>query len=240
MIVGIISDGNYGERARANIEKKFPVKWILVPDIPPTQIIDEMVLPDIPACDVYISYARHPDIILQLAELQKPLLLAILPGKGLLRQARQVNPRVVGVDTMCSLEPTTSIPEIDELARHFGRPEYACSVDANNVVHGIHASRSSPCGSSVAGIEYLEGKPLTEENLKEFSLWICHECRAPRFGQTCDKEVAGLIHLMAIGKSIPNDAREHLDRRTAAFLTAMEAEYKRRLDLIHVQDSRLS
>jgi hypothetical protein len=28
-----------------------------------------------------------------------------------------------------------------------------------------------------------------------FALSICHNCRAPRFGRTCDKEKAGIIHL---------------------------------------------
>ncbi|MFH0967048.1 MAG: hypothetical protein V1862_05125 [Methanobacteriota archaeon] len=31
--------------------------------------------------------------------------------------------------------------------------------------------------------------------MNRFALSICHNCRAPRFGRTCDKEKAGIIHL---------------------------------------------
>ena len=81
--VGVITDGKYGERAYANIKKKFETEWINVPDIPSNVMLDDDIVLDIPECDIYISYARHPDIILELAELQKPLILGILPGAGL-------------------------------------------------------------------------------------------------------------------------------------------------------------
>ena len=121
MKVGIISDGQYGERAFEAIKQVFDTAWILVPDIPATMMIDDDLKLEIPVCDLYLSYVRHPDIILMLAELNKPLILGVLPGTGLLRQARGINTRVVGPRTMCSLEPDTGIPEIDEFSRHFGR-----------------------------------------------------------------------------------------------------------------------
>jgi hypothetical protein len=229
MNVGIISDGNYGERARDNIKEAFPVEWILAPDIPPTQILDDRLSIELPDCDLYISYVRHPDIVLQLVETQKPFILAILPGKGLLRQARGINPRVVGVPTMCSLEPTTGIPEVDDFARRFGRPEYRLDVDADLVVTCITPQRSSPCGSTKAGASFMWGKKLAPENCRDFSLAICHECRAPRFGHTCDKEVAGLIHLLALARAIPPQTRARMDVTMLAFLDGMATELATRL-----------
>ena len=38
--IGVISDGKYGERAYANIKKKFEAKWILVPEIPSNDVPD--------------------------------------------------------------------------------------------------------------------------------------------------------------------------------------------------------
>jgi hypothetical protein len=229
MNIGIISDGNYGERARDNIKKVYPVEWILVPDIPPTEIIDERLPIDLPDCNMYISYVKHPDIVLQLVETQKPFILAILAGKGQLRQAQEINPQVVGVPTMCSLEPTTKIKEIDDFARHFGRPEYSMEIAGDSTVTSISPAKSSPCGSTGAGATFVGGKKLTPDNLREFSLAICHECRAPRFGHTCDKEVAGLIHLLALARAIPTPMRSRIDAATLSLLENMSAELKMRL-----------
>ena len=77
---------------------------------------------NIPECDLYLLYIRHPDILLELATLQKPLILGITPGLGLLKQAQGINSRVIGPITMCSLEPNTGIPEIDAFAKYFGKP----------------------------------------------------------------------------------------------------------------------
>lgn len=93
--VGVISDGKYGERAFENIKNRFKAFWIEVPDIPLNVILDDDVEMSIPDCDLYLSYVRHPDIITQLAELQKPLILGVLPGYGLYEQTKRVNSRVI-------------------------------------------------------------------------------------------------------------------------------------------------
>jgi len=122
MKVGIISDGKYGERAYNNIKKHFETEWILVPEISPSVMLDDEIDLSIPECDVYLSYVRHPDIILDLVALQKPLILGITPGLGLFQQAKRINPKVVSPRTMCSLEQNTGIPEIDSFVEHFGKP----------------------------------------------------------------------------------------------------------------------
>ena len=228
--VGIISDGKYGERAFANIKKKFKAEWILVPEIPLNIMLDDDIDLDIPECDLYVSYVRHPDVILQLAELQKPLILGVLPGIGLLRQVKSVNLDVVHAPTMCSLENNTGVPEIDYFTTFFGRPIYEPILDDNSVFKSFELKRSSLCGSSEAGSDFLLNKVFNEENLQNFALSICHECRAPRFGHTCDKEVAGILHLVSLFESIPQDIIVNLDDNTKSFIENMEKEYKIRLN----------
>lgn len=229
--VGVISDGKYGERAYANFKKIFPTLWIVVPDIPENVLLDEEIILNIPDCDLYISYVRHPDIILELVELQKPLILGITPGQGLLQQAKTINPKVIAPQTMCSLESTTHIPEIDVFAERFGKPEYILEMNEDNIITTTIVGRSSPCGSSEAGARFLEDKALTPENLRDFALSVCHECRAPRFGHTCDKEVAGIIHILSLmeNKKIEKISANNL--KLKSFFENIRKEYSLRTSL---------
>ena len=164
MKVGIISDGKFGERAFANIKEKFDAVWILVPDIPPNVMLDEPIKLDIPDCDLYVSYVRHPDVITQIAQLKKPMILGITPGIGLAAQLQETNPRIVAPRTMCSLEPTTGIPEIDEFARFFGKPSFQAELNSTGAIEQVKILRSSPCGSSSAGAGFIKDKEMTPKN----------------------------------------------------------------------------
>lgn len=229
MRVGIISDGQYGERAFQAIKQVFDTTWILVPDIPATTMIDEDLDLHVPDRDLYVSYVRHPDIILMLAELHKPLILGVQPGMGLLRQARSINPLVVGPRTMCSLEPDTGIPEIDEFSRYFGHPTFEVSGDKGSAtINNITVKRKAPCGSSDAGAVFIKDKHVSTKNLQEFALTVCHECRAPRFGHTCDKEVSGMIHVLALVNALPRDATGALDAATTRFIEGIRSDHARR------------
>ena len=228
--VGLVSDGKYGERAFENIKKIFEVDWILVPDIPSNIMLDDDLELDIPDCDIYISYVRHPDIILELAELQKPLILGVLPGVGLLNQARNINRQVIHAPTMCSLENDTGIPEIDEFTTYYGRPIYEPKIDEDGKFKKIKVKRSSLCGSSEAGAEFLLDKEFNTENLQNFALSVCHECRAPRFGHTCDKEVAGINHLVSLLNAMSPEDLSQMDGNLKAFITNIHSEYEKRME----------
>ena len=224
--VGVISDGKYGERAFENIKTKFMAFWIKVPDIPLNVILDDDVEMSIPDCDIYISYVRHPDIINQLAELQKPLILGVLPGYGLYEQTKRVNSRVIHAPTMCSLENNTGIDEIDLFTTFYGNPIYNPIINESGFIEEIEVRRSSLCGSSEAGARFLINKQFNEENLQSFALSVCHECRAPRFGKTCDKEVAGIIHLVSLFDGIPSERYINLDDNLKQFISRIKKEYK--------------
>lgn len=204
MKIGIVTDGKYGERAFENIKSRFEVEWIQLPDIPQTVILDDDFDFKLPDCDLYISYLRHPDMILSLAEkTKKPIILGITPGLGLLNQVKEINPKVISPKTMCSIEPNTDIPEVNEYAKYFGKPVYNLVLENGKII-SVENIRSSPCGSSKAGSIFLIDKDLSTENLQQFALNVCHECRAPRFGLTCDKEISGIIHILSILDAVKN------------------------------------
>lgn len=245
MKVGIVTDGKFGERAFENIKKVFPCQWILVEEIPPTVVLDDYEL-QVPDCDLYLSYVRHPDQVMALAALKRtpsladlllksgapadskrPIILGISFGPGFLAQVQKINPNVVAFPTMCSLQPTTNIPEIDEFARHFGRPLYETVLE-NGIVSEVRIIRSSPCGSSHAGARFIKGKPIETPILQEFAINVCHECRAPRFGRTCDKELSGLIHLRALLTSVAENPQFKGDS-ISNFISMTEQEYNKRL-----------
>ncbi len=224
--VGVISDGKYGERAYENIKKTFNTTWILVPNIEPNILIEDNLELIIPECDVYISYARHPDIILQIAELKKPLILGVLPGYGLYQQAKNINNQTIHAPTMCSLENHTGIAEVDTFISFYGRPIYELKINEEGIIQQIKVLRSSLCGSSEAGAKFLLNKQVNEENLQQFALNVCHECRAPRFGRTCDKEVAGIIHLCSLIEKFPPETYNKFDKCLIEFIENIKDQYK--------------
>jgi len=223
--IGVISDGKYGERAFENIQKVFPTTWILVPFYESNVFLDDDISLEIPECDLYISYARHPDIILEIAALNKPLILGVLPGYGLYRQAFNLNQNTIHAPTMCSLEGDSGILEVDLFLTKFGKPIYESMVNESYYFKDIKVKRSSLCGSSQAGAKFLEKKRLTIDNLQQFALSICHECRAPRFGRTCDKEVAGIIHLLSLFESLSPKVLERMDNEVTKYYEMIKTEY---------------
>jgi hypothetical protein len=193
MKIGIVSDGKFGDRAFEVIRERFPTDWIPAP-FPQSMIADDVEL-NIPDCDLYISYVRHPDVALAIIEKQKPVILGVSFGPGFLRQAKEINENIVAPVTMCSLEDTTWVPEINEFARVFGRPTFEVKIRDDGTIDNIRVIRGSPCGSTVAASAELCGTQLSPGQLRHYGLRICHFCRAPRFGKTCDKEVSGLLHI---------------------------------------------
>ncbi|MFX1457434.1 MAG: DUF166 family protein [Promethearchaeota archaeon] len=226
--IGLISDGKYGERAYKNFKQVFETEWILVPYIPSSVILDDGIDLNIPECDLYVSYVRHPDLILQIAELQRPLILGITPGIGLYQQAKEINPKVISPQTMCSLEPNTGIPEVDEFANYFGKPKYQIDVDIEGNVAEVRVLRSSPCGSSQAGAKFFKNKALSVQNLQDLALTVCHECRAPRFGHTCDKEISGIIHILSFLSNFEVKEDSELNNELKFFKEKIKKDYEKR------------
>jgi hypothetical protein len=200
MKIGIVSDGKFGDRAFEVVRERFPTEWILAP-FPQSLVVDDLEL-TLPECDLYISYVRHPDVALAIIEKQKPVILGVSFGPGFLRQAKTINEEIVAPLTMCSLEDNTWVPEINEFAKVFGRPVFDVKVQEDGTIDSVRVIRGSPCGSTVAASVELHGTQLIPEQLQHYGLRICHFCRAPRFGKTCDKEAAGLLHIRELVHAI--------------------------------------
>jgi hypothetical protein len=200
MKIGIVSDGKFGDLAYEIIREWFPTEWIMAP-VPQSMIADDIDLV-LPECDLYISYVRHPDVALAIVEKQKPVILGVSFGPGFLRQAKEINENIVAPLTMCSLEDNTWVPEINEYAKVFGKPSFDVKVQEDGTIDSVRVIRGSPCGSTVAASAELQGTQLSPEQLQHYGLRICHFCRAPRFGKTCDKEIAGLLHVRELVHAI--------------------------------------
>ncbi|TDA29461.1 MAG: hypothetical protein DSO04_07585 [Hadesarchaea archaeon] len=199
MRVGIVSDGKYGERARERLKERFGVEWILV-DYPSSQILDEVQL-ELPPCDLYLSYVRHPDVALEVASKGVPTLLGVSFGEGFLRQARERNPLVLAPPTLCSLEGNTGVRAFDEFARFFGKPRFELEVRGGKLVR-LRLLRESPCGSTREASSTLEGRPASPETVRYFGLRVGENCRAPTFGRTCDRELAEVVQARELARAL--------------------------------------
>ncbi|MDD1693250.1 MAG: hypothetical protein LUQ71_00850, partial [Methanoregula sp.] len=200
MKIGIVSDGKFGDRAFEIIRERFPTEWIVAPFIQ-SPIADDLEL-TLPECDLYISYVRHPDVALAIIEKQKPVILGVSFGPGFIRQAKDINENIIAPPTMCSIEDNTWVPEINEFAKVFGLPVFDVKVRDDGTIDSIRVIRGSPCGSTVAASAELPGTQVSPEQLRHYGLRICHFCRAPRLGKTCDKEVSGLLHIRELVHAI--------------------------------------
>jgi hypothetical protein len=202
--IGILSDGKYGDRAYENIRRRFPAEWILV-ESPDSPMIDDIKL-DLPSCDLYISYLRHPDIVLALMEKKVPTILGVSFGIGFLRQAKAIYEQVIAPPTMCSLQDNTNVKEFDEFSKYYGRPRFGVQM-TDGKISNIEIIRESPCGSTRGATADVVGVPLSIEMLRFFALRVCHYCRAPRFGRTCDKEFSGILHVHELINAVKESSR---------------------------------
>ncbi len=219
MKIGIVSDGKFGDRAFEIIREKFPTEWIPAP-FPQSIVADDLELA-LPECDLYISYVRHPDVALAVIEKQRPVILGVSFGPGFLRQAKAINENIVAPKTMCSLEDNTWVSEINGFAKVFGRPVFDIKVHDDGTIENIDVLRGSPCGSTAAATAELAGTKISPEQLRHYGLRICHFCRAPRLGKTCDKEVSGLLHIRHLVNAV-NDVSPVAGSRVKPFAEEIE------------------
>jgi hypothetical protein len=219
MKIGIVSDGKFGDRAFEVIQERFPTEWIMAP-FPQSIMVDDLEL-TLPECDLYISYVRHPDVALAIIERKKPVILGVSFGPGFLRQAKAINEDIIAPQTMCSLEDNTWVPAINEFAKVFGKPSFEVKVQEDGTIENVRVIRGSPCGSTVAASAELHGTQLSPEQLQHYGLRICHFCRAPRFGKTCDKEIAGLLHARELVHAI-STVSPAVGARVKSFTDEME------------------
>jgi hypothetical protein len=125
------------------------------------------------------------------------------------------------------MEDNTGIKEFDEFSKFYGRPRFSVKLEEGKFSH-IEILRESPCGSTRGAASDIIGVPLSNEMLQFFALRVCHYCRAPRFGRTCDKEFSGLLHIHELTNSIKKIAGESWNR-ISAYANEIEKMYEERL-----------
>ena len=226
--IGILSDGKYGDRAYENISRRFSTEWILV-DSPESEMIDDVKLV-VPSCDIYISYLRHPDIVLALIEKKVPTILGVSFGIGFLRQAREIYEHVIAPPTMCSLESHSGVKEFDEYAKFYGMPRFKIRM-SDGRISDVEIQRESPCGSTRGAAADLVGVPLSIEMLRSFGLRVTQYCRAPRFGRTCDKEFSAILHTRQLIESIKEASRNSWDV-ISDYADEVRKMYEEKVDLL--------
>ncbi|TFG09664.1 MAG: hypothetical protein EU535_08875, partial [Promethearchaeota archaeon] len=169
------------------VKTKYPeTELLILEEHDPTMFLDDVELPEevekaIQNADLLISYIRHPDVVFEICDRQKPTILAINFGQGFLNQVKSSNPKVVQPISMCNSTPDTGIEEIDEYFRKFGSPVYKVELDYLKdhipIVREISLIVESPCGASNASLDLIKGKEVTLENLNAFALNVRQECR---------------------------------------------------------------
>jgi len=219
MKILIISDGPFGDRAAENIRKKFPdTSLCYIEEVDRKILLDEYEFKDnveqlIEGSDLLISYIRHPDIILELCYYNKPTIIAIFRGTGLLNQAKEINPKVVMPSSMCSLENNTGINEIDIFCEKFGKPIYKIEFNPDTFEFlKIELERESPCGATIRSIPTLIGKKINPVNLDQYAILVIHECResvAYRMAQQEETSAAATFnHIFPLLQDLQNKKRE--------------------------------
>ena len=171
------------------MKKKFPeTELILLEEQDPTMFLDEVFLSDevetvIQNADILILYLRHPDVVAEICDHQKPTILPVHFGEGFFNQVKGSNPNVVQPVSMCNALPNTGISVIDEFYNEFGTPNYVVKLEYNSpkapLIKEIKLVRESPCGASFNTLEHIKGKQLTVETLNDFAVSVRQECREP-------------------------------------------------------------
>lgn len=215
----ILSDGKYGDRAAKVIQKKFPsTTMVTLDERDPQEFIDEVLLEErveiaINRADLIIIYIRHPDVVQEICDRNKPSILAIDFGEGFLRQVKEINSKVVMPTAMCSFFPDTGIKEIDNYFKQYGFPQFEVELvnSSKNIpkIKDIKLSVESPCGASNIGIDKIRGKLLTPETITLFGLNIRYECREPVSILLSHKDMAdssALLHVLNLLDAIERTA----------------------------------
>ncbi len=216
-----MSDGKYGERAERVIKTKYPgSKMYILPEQDPNTFLDDVEFPDeflaeVESSDVIVSYHRHPDLVEEMCDLGKPVIVAIYFGEGFERQLQEVNPNVLMPKSMCLIHKLSGNADIDAFLTAFGLPKYAINLKYDYLGHpmiqSVTIDRQSPCGASSVGAEMLKGKPITPESINEFALVVRQECREPQslmMRRDDMAEASAGTHVLALLEGLKESAPE--------------------------------
>ena len=206
----ILSDGKYGDRAAKVIADRVPdTKLIIIDEMDPHIFLDEYTLEielekEISEADLLISYVRHPDVVAEICDRQKPTILAVDFGEGFYRQVKSSNDRVIMPTAMCNPPKNTNIDEIDDYFSKFGFPTFKVSFDKTKnppIIEDVEVLIESPCSATRTSIELVRNKPLIPKTIIDFGLNVRYECREPVSVLLSHKDMSdssALLHILCL------------------------------------------
>ncbi len=203
-----ITQGEYGNRITANIDRHRPPGWTVQNWIAPRvlpQIIDypEEYLPDsLPTADLILSLGEHPGIaellpdIVRMSEAKAvlaPIDNVLWMPPGLKRQLAgwlaELSVPIVFPKPFCSLTERTynlgrhqaeyDVPLVAEFAHYFGRPDLQIVVDnGTKCINQVAVQRDAACGCARYVAEGLVGVSVEEAEYKAGMLHHHYPCLA--------------------------------------------------------------
>ncbi|MDP3066443.1 MAG: DUF166 domain-containing protein [Methanobacteriaceae archaeon] len=214
MIITIVTDGPYGERAYATIKEEFKTEFIVL-EPPEGMFAEDVKIPSeelekIKSSDLVITYTLHPDLTLDLVDAIYSqvdwIIVGAWKGEGFKNQLLRYG-NVTCPENMCDLTENGT-PTFDEFVSKFGRPLVKINCQGNKVVD-IEVDRCSPCGSTQFVADALIGEETENLPIKA-GLKIQHyPCRAPKMrlfsDDECKKEMAANFHKDAFEEALTEE-----------------------------------
>jgi len=202
----VITQGLYGQRIADHLRLHAPEQWAVqqwaLPPVLPDWIeaLRDLLPPVLSASDLILSLAQYPGVARLLPNIAK-----MTGAKGVIApinntawlpvdRANQLSEWLEQMGVACAFpHPLCSLTEmrynmqgrqvelrdgpISEFARHFGRPAFKISIDAN-VLHTVEVLRDSPCGCARHVAENLPGLPVDQAEQRAETLYRDFSCLA--------------------------------------------------------------
>jgi hypothetical protein len=208
MRILVITQGEYGKRMSDNIRQHAPSGWLVhewqAPgNLPLVMDYPEDYLPgSLPPADLILSLGENPGVAELIPEVAKcsearaviaPVDRSEWLPKGLVRQLRKwlldIGVSAVFPKPLCSLTETHynvgrhrveyHSDLIAEFARHFGRPRFVITVDAETkTIVDARADRDAVCGCTRYVAAGLVGVPVDEAEFQAGMLHHHYPCLA--------------------------------------------------------------
>jgi hypothetical protein len=231
----VITQGLYGQRIADHLRRRAPEHWAVqqwaLPPVLPDWIeaLHDLLPPVLSAADLILSLAQYPGVARLLPDIAK-----MTGAKGVIApinnaawlpvdQANQLRERLEQMGVASAFpHPFCTLTEmrynvqgrqvelkdgpISEFARHFGRPAFKISIDAN-VLHTVEVLRDSPCGCARHVGENLPGIPVEQAEQRAETLYRDFSCLA---SVTVDSDYGDTL-LNVSGHILQDALREQLE-----------------------------
>lgn len=190
--IGVIIRGKYGNRLIDAIKLKPNFKLFIakipkeLPDFieDPDEFLDEINFNfDVFKAEIIISYALHPDINLEIAEIagmKNVNALIITKGESLFGELEKISKKYgifIEVDSVCC--SIKERPETKKFTQYFGTPAFKIKTDKDKIIK-VEVVRCAPCGATEHVANNLIGVSIKDAPSKAGLLCQHYPCYAVR------------------------------------------------------------